>query len=217
MPNQDQVSDELQLEVIPDSESTVDNDDTQEGEQSSQELNLEKDSTADSKLSPAEKSAKEQEDSWLAKVIAGKSKVDEAPQWLQSKLNARMEVLSAPKQTEDIVKQALANERKAQEFSDLQKQIPPLSKAQAEELKSRYNQLKGADNVVALKTVLDAMGLSPKLKEAEARSIAKGKIALPRSGQPAVRKSDTLVGGVPKSVIHNEKEWNKMIRSGQVD
>ena len=218
MPNQqDTETDKLQLEVIAEDESEIDAQNTDgEGESSDTSVNLNDNATAEKKLSPAEESAKKQEDSWLAKVIAGKSKVEEAPQWLQSKLNARLEVISAPQQTEEIVKQAMANERKAQEFQARQKQIPPLTKAQAKEFTDRFNQLKGADSLAALNTVIDAMGLSSKLKEAEARGIAKGKVSLPRSGQSAVRKSESeIIGGVSKDIIHDEKKWNKMIREGQ--
>lgn len=219
MPNQDQVSDELgDIQVIEDTESAVDDNVTEEkenSEQSSQELHLEEDATTDSKLSPAEISAKQQEDSWLAKVIAGKSTVEQAPKWLQSKINSRLEVIGNAPKTEEIVKQALEKERKVQEFKDLQKQIPPLTPTQAKELKQRYSQLKGADNVAALKTVLEAMGLTPKPKEIEAREIAKGKITLPRSGQPAVRKSETKVGNVPLDVIQDEKKWKQFIREGE--
>jgi len=218
MPNgQDTEGDELQLEVIPEAESDGDHQTTDKGEGDAADSSVkleESDAKADKKLTPAEESARKQEETWLAKVIAGKSKVEEAPNWLQDKLNARLETISDAPKTEEIVKQALAKERKAQEFSDLQKQIPALTKAQAKELTDRYNQLKGADNVAALKTVLDAMGLSQKLKEAEARGIAKGKMSLPKSGQPAVRKSDVSVGNVPLDVIQDDKKWNQMIREG---
>lgn len=208
---------ELDLQVISEDESDGNTQTTNDGEEESADssVNLTEDVTAE-KLSPAEISAKQQEDSWLVKVISGKSEVKDAPQWLQSKINSRLEAMNAPQNTEEIVKQALAKERKAQEFSDEQKKIPLLTKTQAKELEERYSQLKGADNVVALRTVLDAMGLSQKIREAEARGIAKGKISMPRSGQPAIRQSDESIGGVPLDVIHDDKKWNQMIRQGQI-
>ena len=215
MPNDGTADDELQLEVIPEAESDVDTQTSEnaEGESADVSVNLQDNAKVD-KLSPAEENAKRQEETWLNKVISGKSKVEEAPQWLQSRLNARLEATAELPKTEDVVKQLLQKERKTQEFNDLQRQIPPLTKEQAKELTDRYNQLKGADNVAALKTVLDAMGLSQKLKEAEQRGMAKGRISLPRSGQPAVRKSEQTVGNVPLDVIHDEKKWNQMIRQG---
>ena len=219
MPNTKPADDELDIPVIPDAESGVDAQLTGEGEGESTDSSVdleEKDAKVDSKPSPAEENARRQEEAWLSKVVEGKSKVEDAPAWLQKRLNARLDNVKEAPKTEDVVKQILEKERKSLEFKDLQKQIPPLTKEQAAELKERYSQLKGADNVAALRTVLDAMGLSKKLKEAEARGVAKGKIALPRSGQPAVRKSEQAVGNVPLDVIHDEKKWRQMIRDGEI-
>jgi hypothetical protein len=222
MPNaQDTEGDELHLEVIPEAESDVDRQTTSDGEGGDVETTVkleEDDGPAAKKPTPNEESAKRQEESWLANVIAGKKKVEDAPKWLQPKISSRLETIGNAPKTEEIVKQAIAKERKSLEFKDLQKQIPPLTREQAKELTDRYNALKGADNVSALRTVLDAMGLSQKIKEAEARGVAKGKISLPRSGQPAVRKQESeLVGGVPKDVIHDEQKWRKMIQSGNAE
>lgn len=215
---QDTESDELQLEVIDDTESGDDTQDTEkdgEGE-SETELNLETDEKV-VKQTPAEENAKRQEESWLNKIVSGKAEVDDAPNWLQARLNKRLEAANNVPDTEEVVKRVLIKEREDAEFQTLQSQIPKLNSVQAQELQERFAKLKPLGKVEALKTALDLMGLSSKTKEAEMRGIAKGRMSLPTSGQPSVKKSSQSVGGVPLDVIRNDKAWNEMIREGQQD
>ena len=213
--DQDTNSDELQLDVTDEAESVEDTQTTDEGEGESEgELNLETEEQAVEKLSPAQENAKRQENAWFNKVVSGKAKVEDAPKWLQEKLNTRLEASTEEPGTEEVVKKVMAEERETQQFKDLQSQIPKLTSSQAKELQERFAELKALGKVKALRTALDLMGLSQKVKEAEARGVAKGRTSLPRSGQPAVRKSDQVVGGVPLDVIHDDKKWNDMIRNG---
>lgn len=214
MPSEKSIdSNELELTIEEDESS----DDTQnsdaEGE-SETELNLEIDEKV-AKQTPAEENAQRQVDSWVNKVINGKAEVEDAPKWLQARLNAKLEATNNVPETAEVVKKVLAEEREAAEFKSLQSQIPKLNSAQAQELQERFAKLKPLGKVEALRTALDLMGLSSKTKEAEMRGIAKGRMSLPMSGQPSVKKSGQSVGGVPLDVIHDDKKWNAMIRSGQ--
>jgi len=214
---QDTKADELEIDIAEDESGndsrTIENN---EGEQEDSELNLEVQEEAPvDKLSPAEAHAKQQEEAWLSKVISGKSDVTDAPSWLHARLNTRLESTNNAPNTEDVVKKILEQEREENEFKNLQSEIPKLTPLQAKELQERFSSLKSAGKVVALRASLDAMGLSQKLKDAEAKGIAKGRMSIPRSGQPSVRKSDQSVGGVPLNVINDDKAWNKMIRTGK--
>lgn len=206
-------SDELQLEVIDDAESDGNTQDSEAEGESETELNLEIDEKV-AKQTPAEENAKRQEESWLNKVVTGKADVSDAPTWLQARLNARLEATNKVPETEEVVKRILATEREATEFKALQSQIPKLNSAQAQELQERFAKLKPLGKVEALRTALDLMGLSSKAKEAEMRGVAKGRMSLPMSGQPSVKKSGQSVGGVSLDVIHDDKKWNAMIRNG---
>ena len=217
MPNgQDTTEDELQLEVISETESAEDTQATENGEGESEtevELNLETDESKVDKLSPAEENAKRQEEAWLGKVTSGKANVEDAPGWLQKRLNARLEATDKVPETEEVVKKVLTQEREAAEFKAEQASIPKLTALQAQELKSKFAELKPLGNVKALRLAKELLGLSSKVKEAEERGIAKGRMSLPRSGQPSVKKSGQ-VGGVPLDVIHDEKKWNDLVRNG---
>lgn len=212
--DQDTTGDELQLEVIPDSESADGPQDTQGEGEAEEQVQLEIDGPQADKLSPAEENAKRQEEVWLNKVISGKAQVEDAPKWLHGKLNARLDTAAKVPETEEVVRKVLEKEREAQEFKDIQGQIPKLTPAQAKELQDKFAELKPLGKAKALRTALDLMGLSSKVKEAEMRGVAKGRMSLPQSGQPQVRKSTQAVGGVPLDVIHDDKKWNEMIRSG---
>ncbi len=214
--DQDTEADELQLEVTPQDESVDDTQTTPGGEgESDAVLDLETVERKVDKLTPAEEQAKLQEDAWMLKVTSGKASVEDAPKWLQARLNAKLEATGKAPETEEVVRKVLEKEREDAEFKELQAQIPTLTAKQAAELTERYKTLRPAGKVAALRATLDAMGLSQKLKDAEARGLAKGKMSLPRSGQPSVKKSEQLVGGVPADVIADDKKWNEMIRQGQ--
>lgn len=212
---QDTDADELQLEVTAEAESAVDSQNSQEAEgEHDAVINLEKDDQKVDKLSPAQEQAQRQEEAWLLKVTSGKANVEDAPKWLQARLNSKLEATDETPDIEAVVQRSLAKEREDAEFKDLQSQIPALTQSQADELQERYKALRPAGRVAALRATLDAMGLSSKLKEAEARGIAKGKMSLPRSGQPAVKKSDNLIGGVPEDVINDDKKWAEYVARG---
>jgi hypothetical protein len=218
MPSDNTEGDELQLnvEATEDSETADDAQATEDGEGGSEEkLNLQTADEEVDKPSPAEEQAKRQEEAWLNKVISEKAKVEDAPKWLQARLNARLEATGKTPETEEVVKKVLAQERENQDFQTLQNQIPTLTASQAKELQERFAELKPLGKVKALKTALDLMGLSSKVKEAEQRGAAKARTSLPKSGRPSVRVSDQAVGGVPLDVIHDDKKWNEMIRKGQ--
>lgn len=220
MPNgQDIEDDELQLDVEDTSETESD-EDTQttdkekdgEGE-SEEELNLETDEKVE-KLSPAEENAKRQLDAWYSKVVAGKAKVEDAPKWLQKGLNGRLEAINEEPNIDQKITQVLAKKEEDQEFKSLQSQIPKLTKEQAEQLTEKFAELKPIGKVKALRTALELMGLSEKMREAEKRGIAKGRTSIPVSGQPSVKRSNQSVGGVPLDVIRDDKKWNKAVREG---
>lgn len=213
---QDTKADELQLEVIAESESAEGSQDTQESEgETETQVQLETEEPTAERLSPAAENAKKQEEAWLSKVISGKAQVEDAPKWLHARLEARLEATNNVPETEEVVKKVLEQEREASEFKALQGQIPKLTATQAKELTDRFNSLKAAGKVVALKAALDAMGLSQKVREAEMRGVAKGRMSIPSSGQPSVRKaSKETIGGVPANVLSDEREWNKMIQQG---
>lgn len=218
MPNgQDIEGDELQLEVIPETESAEDTQATDNGEGESEEVELqfEQEEAQGDKLSPQEENAKRQEDAWLNKVISGKSNVEDAPKWLQNRLNARLEATNKVPETEEVVKKVLEREREEQEFQAEQKNLPKLTTLQAKQLQDKFAELKPLGKVKALRLAKELLGLSSKVKEAEARGIAKGRMSLPQSGHPSVKRSNQAVGGVPIDVIHDDKKWNEMIRNGK--
>lgn len=212
---QDSSGDELDIQVTPETESADDTQNSGSAEsESTEELNLETETVETDKVTPQEANAKAQEEAWLGKIIAGKVEVEDAPNWLQKRLTNRLEATSKTPETEEVVKKVLAQEREAQEFKTLQKQIPPLSSAQAKELTARFAELKPLGNVKALETALKLMGLDSKVREAEARGIAKGRVSFPASGLSSVRKAGEIKGGVPVDIINDDKKWNEMIRKG---
>lgn len=208
--------DELHLEVIPETESDEDTQATEsfdgEGE-SKEELNLATDEKG-SKPTPAEENAKRQEEAWLNKVISGKANVEDAPKWLHGRLNARLEATTKVPDTEEVVKKVLNQERENAEYKALQQQIPPLTERQATELREKVARFKPLGKTEALRTAMDLMGLSDKIREAEARGVAKGRTSIPVSGFPSVKKSGKVVGGVPLEVVLDDRAWNQMIRQG---
>lgn len=216
MPNgQDTTDNELELDIIED-ESAEDTQDTQgEGESEEVELNLETGEAKVDQRSPAEENAKRQEEAWLLKVTSGKASVEDAPKWLHGRLNSRLEATNKLPETEEVVKRILEQKEQEQEFKAIQAQIPKLTPQQAKELQARFAEYKPLGNAKALRTALDVMGLSQRVKEAEQRGVAKGRMSLPQSGQPSVKKSDQAIGGVPSDVIQDDKKWNEMIRQGK--
>lgn len=220
MPNGQNIEDdELQLEVEDTSETESDEDTQNTGNdgegESEEELNLDNNSDEKvEKLSPAEENAKRQLEAWYAKVVSGKAKVEDAPKWLQKGLNSRLESIGSEVDIDQKIEATLAKKEEEQEFKKLKSAIPRLTKAQANELNQRFAKLKPIGKVEALRTALDLMGLSEKMREAERRGIAKGRTSIPVSGQPSVKKSSQLVGGVPLDVIRDDKKWNQAIRDG---
>lgn len=206
---------ELDLQVTPDSESLETSQTSQgaEGENEDSKLNLETDEPKADKLSSAEENAQRQVDHWLLEVTSGRKKLEDAPGWVQKRMTPHLDGTTTD--TAEIVRKELERQQEDAEFKSLQASIPQLTAAQAQELQERYKTLRPAGKVAALKASLEAMGLNSKLKEAEQRGIAKGKVSLPRSGQPAVKKSEPTVDGVPVSVIQNNKAWRDLLASQQ--
>lgn len=201
----------LELQVTPSGESLESSQTTDgEGENGDSSLNLEIEEPKVEKLSTAEENAERQVEHWLLEVSSGKKKLEEAPTWVQKRMASRLE--GKTPDIEQAVQNALAKEREDQTFKELQAQIPALTEDQAKELQERFKSLRPAGKVVALQNALDAMGLSSKLKDAEMRGIAKGKVSLPRSGQPSVKKSEQSIDGIPLSTISDNAAWNKMMK-----
>jgi hypothetical protein len=217
MPNeQDMNADELQLEVIQADESVEDTQNTTgEGESEEASVEVVLDNEQGNKQTPAELNAEKQLDAWSKKVFEGQIndrtgepyEVEDAPKWLQPRLLARVDSAAKVPETEEVVKQVLEKEREGQEFKTLQSQIPKLTPSQAQELQDRYNALKPAGRVIALKAALDAMGLSEKVREAERKGIAKGKMSLPKSGYSAVKAPEQ----VHVKAAQSDKGWNDYI------
>lgn len=207
---------ELDLQVTPDSESLETSQTTPEGEGEIEDsqLNLETDEPKADKATLAEQNAQRQVDHWLSEVSSGRKKFEDAPQWVQKRMSPALE--GKTPNLEQAVQSALAKEREEESFKELQSQIPALTAEQAKELQERYKILRPAGKVAALKASLDAMGLGSKLKEAEQRGVAKGRVSLPKSGQPSVKKSEQTIDGVPTSVITNNAAWNKMVKDRQL-
>jgi len=209
---------ELHLEVTPDSESLESSQTTLDGEGEIEDARLNLDSENEQKADKqtlADENAKRQVDHWQQEVNAGRKDLKDAPAWVQKRIAALKEGSEAQNDTEQVVRRVLEKEREDAEFKDLQGQIPALTAAQAKELQERYKVLRPAGKVAALKACLDAMGLSQKLKEAEQRGIAKGKMSLPKSGQPSVKRSESTVAGVPVSTIQNNAAWENFVKSGR--
>ena len=203
---------ELQLEVTPDSESleTSQGSSNAEGEIEDSQLNLETDEPKADKANLVEENAKKQVEHWLVEVTAGRKSIEDAPGWVQKRMTAKLEAEPQKISVQDEVQKSLEAERETAEFKSIQDSIPQLTATQAKELQERFKQLRPAGKVIALRTALEAMGLSSKSKEAEQRRIAKGNMSLPRSGQSSVRKSEQTVDGVPLSTITSDAEWNRM-------
>lgn len=203
----------LELEITADSESLESSQTTDdgEGEIGDSSLNLETSEPKVDKLTPAEENAQRQVDHWLLEVSSGRKKFEDAPNWVQKRMSPALE--GKTPDIEQVVQSALEKERENQRFKELQATIPALTPSEAKELQERFNLLRPAGKVVALQNALDAMGLGSKLKQAEQRGIAKGRMSLPRSGQPSVKKSEQSIDGVPLKVITNDAEWNKMVKS----
>jgi len=223
---QDMNGDELDLQVTPDNEPADDTQDTPangEGEGGPEAVvELEEETPPAQpkveKLTPAQEQARKQEEAWFQNVLDGKKKVEEAPTWLQPRLNKRLEDISEAPDTGSAVSQEvsrqLAEKQEADDFAAAKAEIPPMNAAQAKEFRERYSALKPAGRALAVRTALEAMGISKSIEAAEKRGIAKGKMSFPRSGQPPVRKPETkLIGGVPEDVINDEKKWNEYVRT----
>lgn len=210
MPSDQDIKDgELDLKVTTEDESVDDTQDTGDNGEGESGTVLEDEQQVE-KLSPAEENRKKQLEVWSANVASGAKKLEDAPSWVQKELTKPSAV--SGDELELKIAKVLAKQQEDLEFKELQSKIPALSPVQAQELRERYRALNGAGKVAALRAAMDAMGLSEKVKEAEERGIAKGRMSLPKSGQPVVRKSEQSVAGVPLNVITNNAEWNKFMK-----
>jgi hypothetical protein len=209
MPNgQDNLDDELEL--VTEEAETDDDQDATDSEQT-EELNLdsEDDSTTEdtsaSEPTPAEKSAKQQEDSWYAKVVAGKADVTDAPSWLQSKLNNRLN--STPKE-EDLdrkIEEKLRQKEEQLQFKALLSTIPVLSKSKAADLKAKFQEFKPLGSLKALETALALTGI----KTDDSKREARGRMSLPPSGRPVEKNNSDVL-----SIAKDEKKWQQFARNG---
>lgn len=205
---------ELGLQVTDNSESLETSQDSgnTEGEIEGSKLNLETSESKVDKLSPAEENAIRQVEHWMLEVTSGRKTVEDAPTWVQKRLTAKLEATQTVSEDE-IVQKVSKQVQENAEFDAEKASLPAMTPEQAEEFKKQYAILRPAGRLAALRAVKAMMGFGSKVKEAEQRGIAKGKTSLPRSGQPSVKKPENAIDGVPTSVITNDKEWKKMLKS----
>lgn len=211
MVNDTTLDSELDLQVTDDSESVETSQDSQdaEGEIEGSKLNLETSESKVDKLSTAEENAVKQVEHWMLEVTSGRKALEDAPAWVQKRMLPKLE--GAQVKEEDIVLKVSKQIQEDADFNAEKATLPTMTPGQAEEFKRRYAELRPAGRLAAIRAVKDAMGLSSKVKEAEQRGIAKGRMSLPRSGQPSVKKSEQTIAGVPVSTITNDAEWRKML------
>lgn len=160
------------------------------------------------KLTPAEISAKQQEDAWYGKIISGKSDIDKAPKWLQTRLGKRLKISEKTDDIEKLVEQKFVEQTENQKFDELKRQIPKLTLEQAETLKTKYRELRPLGKYKALSTSLELMGIDKKFQEAEARGVAKARMSLPPSGQTASKSKESLI-----DIARDEKKWQEFVKS----
>jgi len=196
-------NDELEIDTIEDESA-----DDQSTETAELDLDVEDNSTedtSDSELTPAEKSAKQQIDSWYAKVVAGKADVADAPSWMQAKLSQKLEVIEKVPDVEKIIEEKLAQKEEQKQFKALLDTIPALPKLKAELLKAKFKEYKPLGNYKALETALAITGINADESKREAR----GRMSLPPSGRPAEKKQDDVL-----AIARDEKKWAQFQRNG---
>lgn len=157
--DQNTASDELDLDIESD-ESGDDQTNTDKDDSSEVDLSL-----VDKQETPAEKSAKDQENRWYADIIAGKRTIEDLKAshltWLLPRVEKRLGANEKTPDIEQIVTKKLQEQREEEDFKRMQSSIPKLSPPQADQLKRDFAELvnAGAKRVTALKSAMRLNGI----------------------------------------------------------
>lgn len=204
---------ELDLDIIGESES-VDAEAT-ESEQEVNGLQLDEESAAQvasKSLSPAEKSALQQEEAWFKKVVEGTKQIEEAPSWLQARLQKKLDSIAKAPDIKDVARevalQEIARQKEDAQFNQLQESIPALSKTDAEKLKAKFAELRPLGKVKALETAMEILGLTPDRMEEQSIAKARGKMTLPPSGAPSTKSENDIL-----SIAKDQKRWKEFVKN----
>lgn len=160
------------------------------------------------KPTPAEISAQNQLEAWHAKILAGKADITAAPTWMQPKLMEKLQVKEKEPEIEKLIEEKLQKEREEIQFKNMVEALPELPREKAEELKSHFKELRPLGKVKALELAKKLAGLDEELREAEERGIARGRMSLPASGQPAPKPKNVL------DIAKDQKAWEQFRKSG---
>lgn len=184
--------DELELDIDAD-ESGDDPENTDKDDSTEVDLSL-----VQKQMTPAEKSAQDQENRWYADIIAGKRSIEDLKAanlaWLVPRVEKRLGALEKTPDIEEIVTKKLQEQQEEAEFKKLQSSIPKLSKPSADALKREYVDMvkAGANRVTALKAALRLTGINSEKTESAplppvGKTSAKGKLDM-----DAVSKDEKL-------------------------
>lgn len=204
MPNETNQGDELNITITED-ESSVDSQDTKsEPENGDLDLdtNTNTEDTSVAKLTPAEISAKNQEEAWFKNVIDGKKNIEDAPKWLQNRLNKRFEALNKEPDIEDVVDKKLAARLEEQTFQELKSALPAMDAKTAKAFSQKFAELKPLGKVKALELTKQLLGITSDEKKS-----ARAKMTLPPSGQPKAKVSDD-----PVDIAKDPVRWKQFVK-----
>ena len=159
-------------------------------------------------LTPQQKSALAQEKAWFRKIVDGKAELEDAPKWLHSRLENLLNIDTKLPDIETLVEKKLQEKAETQQFENLKKTIPALTRNQAEELQARFKEFRPLGKVKALQTALEFMGLTEKYKEAETRGVHRARMTLPPSAQPHKVNKETLL-----DIARDQNKWKEFVRT----
>lgn len=196
--DQNTAVDELKIDIEAD-ESGDDPENTEKDDSKEVDLSLDQ-----KQMTPAEKSAQDQENRWYADIVAGKRSIEDLKNaglnWLVPRVEKRLGALEKTPDIEEIVAKKLQEQQEETEFKKLQSSIPRLSKPTADALKREYVDMvnSGANRLTALKNALRLTGInSEKIESAPL---------------PPVGKSSTKAKMDMDAISKDEKLWKEFIK-----
>jgi len=218
-----QTTDGSELEIVttdaePEKTTRTTAKDGAEGEKSELSLPEESDNTQVAKQnSPDEVKAKQQEDSFFKRIVDNEIDITKVPKWLQPRVQSRLDAISKSDDLHTVARQVAQEEidkrNEDAEFKRLKADLPEMSKEDAKAFTDKYKSLLKLGRVQALKETMERFGYDKNSQEDARMNNARSRMSLPQVGQPRAKGRESMVGGVPRSVVQNQKEWKQFVQS----
>ena len=189
-----------------------------EGEKSELSLPEESDNTQVAKQSsPDEVKAKQQEDSFFKRIVDNEIDITKVPKWLQPRVQSRLDTISKSDDLHTVARQVAQEEidkrNEDADFKRLKADLPEMSKEDAKAFTEEYKSLLKLGKVTALQKTMKMFGYDKNSQEDARMNNARSRMSLPQVGQSRAKGKESMVGGVPRSVVQNQKEWKQFVQS----